>query len=90
MSGKKSFMYVAPDRSAATLLPIIQTSIRPGTTITSDLLWAYGGIAAMPGMGFKQLMVKHSLHFVDPQTGAHTQRGMMMSERYYKTKWLSR
>ena len=49
---KESFMYAVPDRSAATLLPIIQTSIRPGTTITSDLWRAYGGIAAMQGMGY--------------------------------------
>lgn len=30
---KESFMYAVHDRSAATLLPIIQNSIRPGITI---------------------------------------------------------
>ena len=63
-------MYAVPDRSAATLLSIIQNSIRPGTTIMSDLWRAYGGIPALQGMGFQHLTVNHS---VDPQTGAHTQ-----------------
>ena len=34
---RDSFMFTVPDRSAPTLLPIIQASIRPGTTIMSDL-----------------------------------------------------
>ncbi|CAM1299959.1 Uncharacterised protein r2_g985 [Pycnogonum litorale] len=37
------FMYTVPDRSAATLLPIVQGSILPGTTVISDLWRAYGG-----------------------------------------------
>ena len=67
---KESFMYSIPDRSAQTLLPIIQATIRPGTTIMSDMWAAYGGIAAM---GFQHLTVNHTLNFVDPQTGVHTQ-----------------
>ena len=70
---KESFMYAVPDRSAGTLIPIIQASIRPGTNINSDMWRAYGGIAAMQGMGFNHLTVNHTLNFVDPQTGAHTQ-----------------
>ena len=70
---KESFMYTVPDHSAATLLPIIQTAIRPGTTIMSDLWRAYGGIVAIQGMGFNHLTVNHSLNFVDPLTGVHTQ-----------------
>ena len=57
------FMYTVPDRSA---VPIIQTSIRPGTTIMSDMWRAYGGIAAM---GFQHLTVNHQMNFVDPRTG---------------------
>ena len=63
------FMYTVGDRTAATLLPIIQNAIRPGTTM-SDMWRAYGGIAAM---GFQHLTVNHQLNFVDPVTGAHTQ-----------------
>jgi len=32
------FMFAVPDRSAATLMPIIVQSIRPGTTIMSDFM----------------------------------------------------
>ena len=67
---RESFMYAVPDRSARTLLPIIQASIAPGTTIMSDMWAAYGGIAAM---GFAHLQVNHTYHFVDPNTGEHTQ-----------------
>lgn len=67
---RESFMYTVPDRSAATLLPIIQASIRPGTTIMSDLWAAYGGIQAM---GYAHLTVNHTYNFVDPVTNAHTQ-----------------
>ena len=58
-----------PDRSAATLLPIIQVSIRPGTTVISYSWRAYGGVAAL---GYNHLTVDHSMNLVDPQTGAHT------------------
>ena len=44
---RECFMYTVLDRRAATLLPIIQGSIRPGTTIMSDMWAAYGGIQAM-------------------------------------------
>ena len=63
-------MYTVPDRNAATLLPIIQGYIRPGTTIMPDLWAAYGGIQAM---GYAHLTVNHTYEFVNPVTGAHTQ-----------------
>ena len=63
-------MYAVPDRSAQTLLPIIRDSIRAGTTIISDMWAAYGSIEATE---FNHLTVNHSLNFVDPISGAHTQ-----------------
>ena len=68
---RESFMYTVPGRRAATLLPIIQGSIRPGmTTAMSDLWRAHGGVAAL---GYKHITVDHSMNFVDPQTAEHTQ-----------------
>ena len=66
----ESFLYSVPDRSEATLLPIIQDSIRPGTTIMSDCWASYNNISQA---GYQHLSVNHSLNFVDPTTGAHTQ-----------------
>ena len=71
------FMYTMPDRSAATLLPIIRNSIRPGTTVHSDLWRAYDGIAVM---GFNHLTVNHSLNFVDLNTGSRTQEHCTLLE----------
>ena len=50
-SGKEGIFHVyRPDRSAQTLLPIIQESILPGSTI-SDMLSMYGGIQVL---GFEE------------------------------------
>ena len=61
------YMEVVQQRDALTLLPIIQAHTAPGTTIHSDQWAAYSpGIAA-------HNTVNHSLNFVDPVTGTHTQ-----------------
>ena len=67
---KDAFMVEVNDRSAATLLPIIQRYIRPGTTVISDEWRAYSRI---PTLGMAHESVNHSINFVDPLTGAHTQ-----------------
>jgi transposase-like protein len=63
------FMELVPQRDAATLLPIVQRSIAPGTTIWSDMWLVYN---ALPGLGFPHQAVNHSQFFVDPVTGVHT------------------
>lgn len=71
---KQCFLYAVPDRTAETLLSVIRECINPGTTIISDKWSAYKEIKEIPGMNFTHLTVNHSENFVDPATGAHTQR----------------
>ena len=52
-----------------TLLPIIQEWIEEGTTIISDYWRAYD---TLNSNGYEQIKVNHSLHYRDPETGAHT------------------
>uniref|UniRef100_A0A915LB63 ISXO2-like transposase domain-containing protein n=1 Tax=Romanomermis culicivorax TaxID=13658 RepID=A0A915LB63_ROMCU len=66
---KESFMVPVARRNAATLLPLIQQYIRPGTTIISDMWGAYNTVA---NLGYQHLTVNHSINFVDPLTGATT------------------
>ena len=65
-----AFMVVVPDRTKQTLMPIIQTYIRPGTTVISDEWRAYFDVGIS---GYTHQTVNHSENFVDPVTGAHTQ-----------------
>ena len=65
------YMEIVPSRDAATLLPIIARIVRPGSIIHSDQWRAYANIQR--DLGFIHRTVNHSRHFVDPQTGVHTQ-----------------
>ncbi|KCZ79878.1 hypothetical protein H312_02728 [Anncaliia algerae PRA339] len=67
----RGYMEIVPDRSAATLLPIIRRICRTGTIIHSDEWAAYDQINRK--LGFIHYSVNHSLYFVDPNTGIHTQ-----------------
>lgn len=70
---KECFLYTVPDRSALTLLPIIQESVRPGSTIISDQWRAYNQIPQIPNAAYTHETVNHTYNFVDPASGAHTQ-----------------
>lgn len=67
------FLHIVPDRSANSLLPLIEQYIAPGSTIHSDQWAAYNGIAAIPMIPpYVHLTVNHQQNYVDPITGATT------------------
>ena len=65
-------MEIVERRNAATLLPIIQNHVLPGSIVRTDEWAAYNRISSIPGVAAHQT-VNHSLHFVDPATHVHTQ-----------------
>ena len=62
---------VCRDRKAETLIPIIQSTIKPNSEIWSDLWKAYG---SLNNLGFTHKTVNHSENFVDPNTKVNTQK----------------
>ena len=70
------YMELVQQRDASNLLPIIQAHTSPGTTIYLDELAAYRRVSNIPGI-VAQNTVNHSLKFVDPETGTHTQNVLL-------------
>jgi transposase-like protein/IS1 family transposase len=68
---KEVLLVAVPNRNAETLIEIIRRHIRPGSVIISDEWRAYFTIS---NYHFIHLTVNHQEHFVNPVTGAHTQR----------------
>jgi transposase-like protein len=66
---KRSFVNIVPNRTRATLLPIIQQRIRAGSTIWSDTWAPY---FTLNQHGYQHAMVNHSEQFVT-DNGVHTQ-----------------
>ena len=67
------FMQIVPNRQRVTLLPIIRAHTLPGTIIHSDDYATYRtAVGQLPNVAAHHI-VNHSLHFVDPVTGIHTQ-----------------
>ena len=60
------------DRTAATLLPILQQHLRSGTRVHSDQWRVYDRVQQLPSVTVHNT-VNHSLNFVEPGTGVHTQ-----------------
>jgi len=65
----RTFLVPVMDRTADTLVAIIRDWIEPGTTVITDNWAAYRNLESE---GFTHRTVNHSIHFVDPDTGAHT------------------
>ena len=65
---RRMILYPVEKRSAQTLIPLIRWFVHPESTIFSDKWKAYFSIREY----FEHLSVNHSKHFVDPDTGVHT------------------
>ncbi|KAI4293486.1 hypothetical protein PAPHI01_2760, partial [Pancytospora philotis] len=65
------YMTIVRPRNEETLLPIIADICRPGTTVTSDMWRAYRNLSRK--LGLEHRTVNHSLNFVNPEDGTHTQ-----------------
>lgn len=64
------WLFIVLKRDWATLFPIIQMEIEPGTTIFLDELKAY---ISLKDHGYIHDIVNHKNNFIDAQTGAETQ-----------------
>ena len=71
-SGDKIFLVEVAHRDAATLLPIIANHVKPGSIVYSDEWSAYNQHCTVNYCTLYS-EPQHSLYFVDPATGAHTQ-----------------
>jgi transposase-like protein len=65
----RTFLVPVRDRTADTLMAIIRDWIGPGTTAISDCWAAYRDLESL---GYAHRTVNHSIYFVEPETGAHT------------------
>jgi len=67
---KLGHIQLVNDRSAQTLIPIIQQLVRPGTTIFS--YQSTSAYAHLGDLGYNHITVNRSQSFVDPTTGIST------------------
>ena len=74
------FMEIVENRGAEILLPIIQSVVRPGSIVHSDEWRSYRQIQGRTGLSHRT--VNHSINFVKPITGVHTQN----IESYWNVK----
>ncbi|KAH7970100.1 hypothetical protein HPB52_024070 [Rhipicephalus sanguineus] len=79
VSTKELRLFEIDKRDAATLGPLIAKNVLPGTTVFSDEWAAYRCIPGLVNANGMPLnldwhTVNHSVNFIDPATGANTQR----------------
>lgn len=66
---RRIFLVPVENRNSTTLLDAINGHVFPGSIILTDMWRGYADLAAA---GFTHLVVNHSLHFTDPETGVTT------------------
>ena len=71
-SPARGYFTVVDRRDAATLCPIIEHCLLPGSEVHTDDWGAYRGLRRLPNVRRHRVVV-HARHFVDPRTGVHTQ-----------------
>lgn len=67
----KALFLVVKSRDASSLLNLIYEYVEPNSIIYSDCWRSYSRINKLD-KNYTHLTVNHNLHFVDPQTGVHT------------------
>ena len=67
----RPYLQLVRRRNAATLLAIIRRKVQPGSIVHNDKWAAYRQLQRR--LGLQHGSVNHSLQFVDPVTGVHTQ-----------------
>ncbi|CAF0980655.1 unnamed protein product [Brachionus calyciflorus] len=68
----RAFVQVVKDRKGPTLLKILYDHVEPGTKIVIDTWSSYNRISNLKN--FKHLIVNHKYHFIDPDSGACTNK----------------
>jgi len=82
---REGYIQLVDKRDAATLLPIIQRIVAPGSTIWSDEWAAYRQLSSL---GYQHETVNHSENFTDPTTGTctnHVEAYWCAVKRRFKT-----
>jgi transposase-like protein len=64
------FLVEVPDRRAETLLKLIKKYVRDGSIVYTDMFSSYRNLERELGM--MHFTVNHSLGFINPETGVHT------------------
>ncbi|XP_057183219.1 uncharacterized protein LOC130549894 [Triplophysa rosa] len=81
----KPVLRLVERRGRRDLVPLIVHHVRTGSAIISDEWRAYK--RCLPHLGYRHFTVNHSVSYVDPRTGAHTQHIERAWRTYKEQVW---